>query len=445
MRLSQAVRFQMYCRQPPRRHAGRPVVGLVAALVVMLVVTSTAAVSAQQLGTPSRLRLLIDCQQTECDHDYFQTSIAFVDYVRERQDADVHLLVTSRSSGAGGQEFTLAFRGQGRFAGVDDDVVSLSVVEESEDSIRATLTRLITLGLVRYLLRSDGAQQLQLTVRPPVTSIESRQDPWNSWTFRTYLNAAFTGERSTVFEALAGSFTASRTTDASKFNMGVQGTHRRTSFRLPGGETFVTTSGDYSSNALLVGSVGGHWSTGVKASVSSSTFLNQRMLVQAAPAIEYDWFPYSESTRRLLTFQYAIGVRAFDYAQETIFNKTTERVGSQSLRTSLTLRQPWGTVGMSVQAATFVPELRKNSATLVTDLDLRLARGLAFNIATSLSSVRDQVYLPKAEASTEEVLVRQRQLATSYRYYVTFGVSYTFGSIFSPVVNPRFDPPGGVF
>jgi hypothetical protein len=36
------------------------------------------------------------------------------------------------------------------------------------------------------------------------------------------------------------------------------------------------------------------------------------------------------------------------------------------------------------------------------------------------------------------VLVNQRQLATSYRYYVFFGVSYTFGSIFSPIVNPRF-------
>jgi hypothetical protein len=52
--------------------------------------------------------------------------------------------------------------------------------------------------------------------------------------------------------------------------------------------------------------------------------------------------------------------------------------------------------------------------------------------------VRDQISLPALEATSEEVLVNQRQLATSYRYFYFFGVSYTFGSIFSPIVNPRF-------
>jgi len=34
--------------------------------------------------------------------------------------------------------------------------------------------------------------------------------------------------------------------------------------------------------------------------------------------------------------------------------------------------------------------------------------------------------------------VRQRQLRTSYRYYLAVGISYTFGSIYNNVVNPRF-------
>ena len=38
----------------------------------------------------------------------------------------------------------------------------------------------------------------------------------------------------------------------------------------------------------------------------------------------------------------------------------------------------------------------------------------------------------------EEILLRQRELATSFQYFVSLGVSYTFGSIFSNVVNPRF-------
>jgi len=50
------------------------------------------------------------------------------------------------------------------------------------------------------------------------------------------------------------------------------------------------------------------------------------------------------------------------------------------------------------------------------------------------------------EATDQEILVRQRQLATSYRYGVSVGLSYTFGSIFNNVVNPRFEgASGGTF
>ena len=51
--------------------------------------------------------------------------------------------------------------------------------------------------------------------------------------------------------------------------------------------------------------------------------------------------------------------------------------------------------------------------------------------------IRDQLYLPRGVASNEEVLVRQRQLATSYSYQVYASISYSFGSIFNNVVNPR--------
>lgn len=36
-----------------------------------------------------------------------------------------------------------------------------------------------------------------------------------------------------------------------------------------------------------------------------------------------------------------------------------------------------------------------------------------------------------------ELLVRRRQLGTDYRYFANLGFSYTFGSRFSNVVNPR--------
>ena len=49
----------------------------------------------------------------------------------------------------------------------------------------------------------------------------------------------------------------------------------------------------------------------------------------------------------------------------------------------------------------------------------------------------------RGEATTEEILVRQRQLASGYNYYMSFSVSYSFGSIFNNIVNPRFGGGGG--
>ena len=57
--------------------------------------------------------------------------------------------------------------------------------------------------------------------------------------------------------------------------------------------------------------------------------------------------------------------------------------------------------------------------------------------------IRDQLYLPIADYSEAEILLRQRALATNFNYFTSFGVSYRFGSIFNNVVNPRFGGSGG--
>ena len=54
------------------------------------------------------------------------------------------------------------------------------------------------------------------------------------------------------------------------------------------------------------------------------------------------------------------------------------------------------------------------------------------------SRIRDQLSLPARGATDEEVLLRLRQLQSGYEYNVGVGVTYTFGSIFSSIVNPRF-------
>ena len=46
--------------------------------------------------------------------------------------------------------------------------------------------------------------------------------------------------------------------------------------------------------------------------------------------------------------------------------------------------------------------------------------------------------LRKGDASLDEVLLRRTELATDFEYSMSLGLSYTFGSVYSNVVNPRF-------
>lgn len=54
--------------------------------------------------------VFIDCSDFYCDPDFYRTDITFVDHVRERTAADVHVLITQQPPGGGGTACTLADR-----------------------------------------------------------------------------------------------------------------------------------------------------------------------------------------------------------------------------------------------------------------------------------------------------------------------------------------------
>jgi len=55
--------------------------------------TRPAADTSRTSRESAKLRVYLDCDA--CDFDYLRTEVTFVDYVRDRQDAAVHILVTS--------------------------------------------------------------------------------------------------------------------------------------------------------------------------------------------------------------------------------------------------------------------------------------------------------------------------------------------------------------
>ena len=147
----------------------------------------------------------------------------------------------------------------------------------------------------------------------------------------------------------------------------------------------------------------------------------------------------------MLTLQYSPGINFFRYQDTTIFDKISEVRGDQTLTASIDLKQPWGSVSSSLEGAAYFDDFTKRHLVFFNSLDLRLFKGFSFFSFGQLSFIRDQLYLPRGDLSDQDRLLRQRQLATSYTYFLNLGLSYSFGSIFNNIVNPRFGGTSGGF
>jgi hypothetical protein len=189
---------------------------------------------------------------------------------------------------------------------------------------------------------------------------------------------------------------------------------------------------------LAVKALGEHWSAGASGDVESSTFENIKLSTSFSPALEYNVFPYSMYTRRQLRAQYSVGVRRDLYYEETLFGKTEETLPAHELSVTFEQRERWGSLEARSEWSQFLHELDKTRLEAEGQLEVRLARGLSVSAEVNASRIRDQLSLPARGATSEEILLRIRRLQSGYEYRFGMSLTYTFGSIFSSIVNPRF-------
>ncbi|MEO5763360.1 MAG: hypothetical protein ABIR28_13730 [Vicinamibacteria bacterium] len=381
----------------------------------------------------------IDCQRCPSDYQqFFRTEITYVDFVRERQQADVHVLITTERTGSGGAAWSLAFLGQGAFAGVDDTLKFATPPASSEDQTRRMMTSILRLGFVPYIARTGQAEKLTVTFAgAPKAREEEKKDRWNSWVFSARADGFANGEESRRFLNVFGNVGADRVTQRWKITTGLNVSSSESQFTLSDG-VVRSKRNSRGASATVVRSLGEHWSAGGFASMSGSSFSNIAFGWALSPAIEFDVFPYSDSTRRQLRFLYRAGPRFARYDQVTIFDKTRETLGQQSLGVTLDQKTKWGSTRISVEAQSHVHDLGSNSISVSGDLNWRLVRGLSVRTSGNYSRVRDQRSLPRVTATDEEILLQISQLRSGYNYFVSFGFSYSFGATTNNVVNPRF-------
>lgn len=379
-------------------------------------------------------RVFIDCRR--CDRDYFREHITYVNFVRDRKDADVHVLITQQRTGSGGVEYTFAFIGLRNYEGVDHTLVYASGPTDTWDEVRSAQLEVLERGLFPYLVETPLADYIYLDFKEKLKPTSVR-DPWKFWVFSLSLDGSLSGEESRSTRSLEVNFSANKITPDIKIRLGLSGEFDRRWYEYEE-ETIISTSEEKNFSFMVVRSIDDHWSFGGWLEAESSTYSNLGLLSTVAPAVEYNFFPYSQSTRRQLRFLYRIGWNYARYIEETIFDKTSERLFNQSLTVTLEIREPWGSVSTSLEGSHYFHDFKKNRLELRGFLSFRVFRGFSFNIRGSYELIHDQIYLAKGEATIDEILLRRKELATGYEYRISVGIRYTFGSVYSNVVNPRF-------
>lgn len=337
----------------------------------------------------------LDCQGQagfSCDQDFFRTEIVFVNWVFDRAAADVHLLVTAQQAGGGGRQYTLAFLGLRRFVGDDQQLAYSASGDANQDDIRRALSDQFKLGLVRYAVRSSARDRLRVMYAAPAGAAPSGQvvsDPWNAWAFTVGMNGFANVESSTSRLNLNGTVDADRVTEGWKLNIGANYNRNRSRFQLTDREVIAILT-NWGVTGLAVKTVTTHWSAGTRLSGESISTENQDLYLTAAPGVEFNVFPYSESTRRSLTFQYLLTVNHFEWADTTIFGEIEETRLGHSATASIQMNQPWGNIRLNLSGNQYFHDLSKCGVQVGGNMRWRIFRGFSLRFGGNYGWVRDQ-------------------------------------------------------
>lgn len=380
------------------------------------------------------VKLFIDCDH--CDMNHIRREIPYVNYVRDVKEAQLYLRETRQMTGSGGSEYSFFFTGQKEFEGLSDTLVYMTRPDDTRDFTRDERTNMIKMGLMRYVARTPIYKEIKISHLGKAKE-EMVSDKWNNWVFEIETRPQFESEESLKEFSFWNSIKANKITPDWKIEFDFDHRLTRTKY-IYDNETRTSDKTQIQLENLVVKSLGEHWSTGLKTQLLTSTFNNAKFNADIFPTVEYNLFPYSESTHRQLRFAYGIGVSLNQYNDTTIYNKTKENLGKHQLQVAYQVQEKWGSVNVSLEGSNYLHDFSKNRLELEGSINIRIIKGLSFSVRGSAAWIHDQLSLVGGELSEADILLKLQELASAYNVDGSLGLTYTFGSIFNNVVNPRF-------
>jgi hypothetical protein len=413
-------------------------------IIFLLILISNTVAGQEKEHQPDTLRqnavkIFLDCRN--CDMNYTRQEIPYINYVRDVHDAQVVILVTEQNAGGGGRQYTYSFHGQHNFINMDDTLTYTSSPDLTSTTIRQKRTDLLKMGLMRYVAKTPLFDEIEIRHNEELES-EEVTDRWNHWVFELSTEPQYETEEAQKELTFRNSFNISKVTQDIKLEIEMDHFYQAEKYiDYPNTDSVITynyTSNSTSMNNLFVKSLGDNWSAGLKWDIASSTRENYNFMTEILPSIEYDIFPYAEATHRQLRILYSAGYQYNNYIDSTVFNKIYDHLFKQSLSVAYEVQQKWGSINISLTGFNYFNDFSKNRIQLNSFINVRVFRGLSLRIIGRAAHINDQINLSKGDISEAERLLQLKELATKYRLEGGVEITYTFGSIYNNVVNPRF-------
>ncbi len=384
------------------------------------------------------LNVFLDC--IWCDKDYIRQAIPYVNYVTNKDEADVHILVRRQTNGGGGSEYIIDFIGNDDFKDINDQIKFISPVDETRDETRVARSGIISMGLMQYVARTPVGRNIKISyenkdVPGRILSPTVADDPWDSWMFRLKGTGSINRDENYNSSNLETSFSADRVTPELKVEFDVEYELNQKVYKLVDTET---TQREWKLDGLIVKSLSPNWSAGIKSNAFGSIKDNYDYSFSLGPAIEYNIFPYEESFKHQIRFQYGLKSIYNNYSDSTKLLKLKELVFSHYLSVAGGVNQEWGNGYLYITYSNYLHDFEYNNLTIGGRIDYRIYKGLSVNLRTSASIIHDQINLRLEGATTEEIITQQYALKSGYKYSLSAGLTYSFGSIYNNVVNTRF-------
>lgn len=380
------------------------------------------------------VKLFIDC--VRCDMNHIRREIPYVNYVRDVNDAEVYLMETRETTGSGGRQYSYFFIGQKQYKGLNDTLIFSSRPDDTTEHQRQGRTNMMKMGLMRYVARTPVYNEVKIS-HSGVIEEEEVSDKWNNWVFELETRPRFESEETRKEVSFDNSFSANKITSDWKIEFRLNHELNRTKYIFDN-ETNIVERTEMEFDNLLVKSLTEHWSVGSRINLLTSTFSNMEFSAVIMPSIEYNLFPYSESTHRQLRFLYGIGPCLNYYNDSTIYDQIQENLWLHQLQIAYQIQEKWGSINVSLEGSNYLHDFSKYRIELGGYINIRIIKGLSLNIRGNVAQIKDQITLAKGDLSEADILLQLQELATAYRIDGGIGITYTFGSIFNNVVNPRF-------